>query len=209
MPSYYKDGARYAVDPERSEARFHLTAVGVPVLHGTLPVTQGEIVVDETNGIRTANFQLDALRLVLETPLGQADTLGLFGTSTHPVIEFETQWAREKGPDSHELDGLLRLHGQQHVFSLRADRGSWEQVHDESQWYRGLVRGALDRKAWEVRSDSLADAALLLLGHEVQFEVTLVAGPRLQAVVESTGAEASAERSATEQAATERWAAEG
>jgi polyisoprenoid-binding protein YceI len=181
MPSYYLDGVRYSVDASRSTARFHLNAIGVPVVHGTLPVRGGELVIDTTDGIRTANFQLEAKGLALEGPLPfGSDPRGLLGSDAHPVIEFETQWAREGKLDHHELDGLLRLHGQEHVFSLRAQRGAWE-PQDATHWYRGTLSGGLDRKSWEVRRHTLVDAGLLLLGHEVHFEVMLVAGPRVQA----------------------------
>ncbi len=180
MPTFYQDGVRYAVDAARSEARFHLNTIGVPVIRGTIPVSGGVLIIDGANGIRTANFQLDATKFELEgpLPLGQPDTQGLFGTATHPVIEFETQWAREGGIDHHELDGLLRLHGQEHVFSLRANRGDWEES-DKTHWYRGMLRGGLNRKSWELRPHALANAGLLLLGHEVHFEIMLVAGPRV------------------------------
>ncbi len=168
----------YAVDPARSEARFHLHAMGVPVLRGTLPLTAGTLVIDTDGGIRTANFQLDALGVSFEAPLHEQDTRGLFGTDSHPLIEFETQWARGGGAGRQQLDGVLRLHGQEHVFVLGADRGAWEQVATDAQWYRGLARGELDRKAWGLRTHSLANGALLLLGHEVHFEVALCAGPR-------------------------------
>jgi polyisoprenoid-binding protein YceI len=135
-------------------------------------------VIDADGGIRTANFQLDAMGVSFEAPLHAGETRGLFGTATHPLIEFETQWARGGGSGRQQLDGVLRLHGQQHVFALGADRGTWEQVATDAQWYRGLVRGELDRKAWGLRTHSLADGALLLLGHEVHFEVALCAGPR-------------------------------
>jgi YceI-like domain len=185
MPSFYRDGARYAVDPTRSEARFCLNGIGLPVIRGTVPVRAGELIIDADEGIRTANFQLDAARVTFETalPLGEPDPRDIFGNAAHPVVEFETQWARERAPAHHELDGLLRLLGQEHVFSLRADRGAWEQIPDELQanqpdWYRGIVRGGLDRKAWELRSHSIADDLLLILGREVEFEVILIAGPR-------------------------------
>jgi|GEM_PF-4254697 polyisoprenoid-binding protein YceI len=178
MSSYYKDGDSYTVDPAHSGARFHLHAMGVPVFRGTLPLSGGELVIDINGGIRTANFQLDATGITFEGPIDQRSTRGLFGTASHPLIEFETQWARSVGPGLHELDGVLRLHGQEHVFTLRAERGAWEGPANDSRWYRGLVSGGLDRKAWELRSHSLADGALLLLGHEVHFEVALCAGPR-------------------------------
>ena len=181
MPTYYQDGVRYTVDPSRSEARFHLDSIGVPVLRGTIPVSGGELIIDGTGGIRTANFRLDAMKLELggPLPLGHTNSQGLFGTAAHPVIEFETQWAREGGVDHHELDGLLRLHGQEHVFSLLANRGDWEPVSDQSHWFRGVLRGGLNRRSWELRSHTLADAGLLLIGHEVHFEIMLVAGPRV------------------------------
>jgi polyisoprenoid-binding protein YceI len=178
MPSYYKHGDRYPVDPGRSGARFHLHAMGVPVLRGTLPLSSGELVIDPDDGIRTANFQLDAAGIAFDAPVGHGDMRGLFGTVAQPCIEFETQWARTAGPNHHELDGVLRLHGYEHVFTLRAERGAWERGTIDTHWYRGVVRGELDRKAWDVRSHSLRDAALLLLGHEVHFEVVLCAGPR-------------------------------
>ncbi len=179
MPSYYKDGDSYAVDPVRSVARFHLHAMGVPVLRGTLPLTGGTLVIDADNGVRTANFQLDAMRVAFEAPLNDHDTRGLFGTESHPLVEFETQWARGATAGRNQLDGVLRLHGQEHVFVLGAERGTWEPLAIDGQWYRGLVRGELDRKAWGLRTHSLADGALLLLGHEVHFEVALCAGPRV------------------------------
>jgi polyisoprenoid-binding protein YceI len=178
MPSYYKDGDWYAVDPARSGARFHLHAMGVPVLRGTLPLSGGELVIDTDGGIRTANFQLDATGITFEAPIDQRTTRGLLGTASHPVIEFETQWARAVGPSLHELDGVLRLHGHEHLFTLRAERGAWEGLANDSRWYRGLVSGGLDRNAWELRSHGLAHGALLLLGHEVHFEVALCARPR-------------------------------
>jgi polyisoprenoid-binding protein YceI len=167
------------VDAAHSSARFHLRALGVPVLRGTLPVSSGEMIIDGANGIRTANFQLDALGMVFDAHTLHVDPRGLFGTAAQPRIEFETQWAREGGLDHHELDGVLRLHGYEHVFSLRAERGSWEPVATESYWFRGILHGALNRKAWEVRAHTLADAGLLLLGHDVEFEVSLTAGPRI------------------------------
>lgn len=178
MPSYYKDGDWYTVDPARSEARFHLRAMGVPVFRGLLPLSAGELVIDADGGIRTANLQMDAAGVTFEAAVDQRITRGLFGSASHPLIEFETQWARAVGPTHHELDGVLRLHGQVHPFTLRADRGAWEGAAVDARWYRGLVSGELDRKAWELRSHTLADGALLLLGHEVLFEVALCARPR-------------------------------
>lgn len=178
MPSYYKDGDSYTVDPTHSEARFHLHAMGVSVLRGTLPLSAGDLVIDSDGGLRTANFQLDATGIAFETPIDERTTRGLFGTSAHPLIEFETQWARAVGPSRHELDGVLRIHGHEHPFTLQAERGAWEGVAIDSRWFRGLVRGELDRRAWELRSHTLADGALLLLGHEVYFEIALCAGAR-------------------------------
>lgn len=179
MPSYFKDGERYSVDPANSEARFHLHAMGVRVLGGTIPVSGGEMIIDIADGIRTANFQLDALGMAFDAHALHVDPRGLFGTAAQPRIEFETQWAREGGVDHHELDGVLRIHGHEHVFSLRAQRGSWEPVATDSHWYRGILHGALNRKAWELRAHTLADAGLLLLGHDVDFEVSLCVGPRV------------------------------
>jgi hypothetical protein len=75
---------------------------------------------------------------------------------------------------------VLRLHGIEHVFSLRANRGIWEPEATDSPWYRGTLHGALDRKAWELRAHTLVDAGLLLLGHDVDFDVALYAGPRIK-----------------------------
>lgn len=160
------------------------------MLRGTLPLMGGTLVIDADGGVRTANFHLDALGVAFEAPLGEHETRGLFGTALHPLIEFETQWARGGGAGRQQLDGVLRLHGQEHVFALGADRGTWEQTATDAQWYRGLVRGELDRKAWGLRTHSLADGALLLLGHEVHFEVALCAGPRRpsQPGIATTGA---------------------
>ena len=119
-------------------------------------VRAGELIIDANHLIRTANFELDAAGLAFETalPLGEPDPREIFGDVDHPVVEFETQWARERAPACHELDGLLRLVGQQHVFTLRADQGAWGRMDDEPHpypphWYRGVVRGGLNRKDWE------------------------------------------------------------
>ncbi len=185
MPAFYRDGARYNVDPRRSEARFCLNGIGVPVIRGTLPVKAGTLIIDAEGGIRTANFELDVAGLVFEAtlPVSEPDPRDIFGDVSHRLIEFETQWAREGGVGHRDLDGLLRLGDQQHVFSLRAERGDWEPLLDETEgdaghWYRATVRGGLDRKDWALRSHSIADDLLLMLGREVQFEVMLVAGPR-------------------------------
>jgi hypothetical protein len=181
MDSYYKQGASYRVDPTRSMARFHVHVMGVPVLGGTLPIDGGELVIDADGGIRTANFQLAATGLPFAPVVEGRGPQDPFGRDGRGLIEFETQWARAAGPAHHELDGVLRLHGQERMLTLRAERGTWLEVGERIHWYRGVVRGGLDRRAWEVRSSTLTDAALLLLGHDVHFEVTLWAGPRAEA----------------------------
>jgi polyisoprenoid-binding protein YceI len=178
MPSYYQEGERFYVDPKKSEARFHLHAMGVPTLRGTLPVAEGELLIDAERAIRSAHFTLDALAVALTTP-SHHPPKGLLGDAANPVIEFETQWARRAGPEHNELDGVLHVHGQAHLMTVWAQHGSWNADASGAEWYRALVSGGLDRKAWELRSHTLADSALLLLGHEVHFEVLLRAGPRI------------------------------
>jgi polyisoprenoid-binding protein YceI len=179
MASYYKQGEQYLVAPTRSESRFHVHVVGVPVLAGTLPVTGGELVIDADGGIRTANFQLTAPGFPLKPSAHSHRTRQLFGGDADARIEFETQWARATGPGRHELDGVLRLHGQERALTLRAEHGVWLRDADDTPWYRGVVRGGLDRRAWELRSPTLTDAMLLLFGHDLHFEVVLYAGPRV------------------------------
>ena len=221
MPSYYKDGARYPINPSRSVARFGIHAMGVPVVRGTLTLNDGLLVIDAAGGIRSANFSLSAGSTMLEAPVHSPVPADLFGGPAHPLIEFETQWARQVGTH-HGLDGVLRMHGQAHVFTLRAEPGVWAsdacpvifpaladaapisaraQGSDgvatrsqtttppapkdaatpqaPSEWYRGIVGGILDRRAWELEAHTLAEAALTLLGHDIHFEVQLCAGPQV------------------------------
>ena len=45
MPAFYRDGVQYNVDPTRSEARFCLNGIGLPVIRGTLPVRAGKLII--------------------------------------------------------------------------------------------------------------------------------------------------------------------
>jgi hypothetical protein len=184
MPSYNTHGERYPVASTRSEGRFHVHVMGVPVLAGTLPVNGGELVIHADGGIRMANFQLSATGLPFKAPASPGGTRRMFGSGDDAFgddafIDFETQWARAAGTGHHELDGVLRFHGQERVLTLRAEHGFW--LHDGlgAQWYRTTLRGGLDRKAWDLPSSPLTDAALRLFGHDVHFEVALYAGPRV------------------------------
>jgi hypothetical protein len=223
MPSYYKDGTQYAIHRALSVAHFRVHTMGVHLIRGRLALRDGVVVIDAAGGLRTANFRLDAASMTLESPALGPVRDGLFGGEAHPVIEFETQWARQVGPTHHELDGVLRMHGRAHVFTLRAESGNWV-TSDESavaapesgilgppaaridelspqaaptateaspapltrltpprtqdEWFHAVVSGTLDRRAWELQAPTLTDAALVLLGHEVHFEVHLYAGPR-------------------------------
>ena len=179
MPSYNKHGERYPVASTRSEGRFHVHVMGVPVLAGALPVNGGELVIQTDGGIRTANFQLSATGLPFKAPVAPGGTRQLFGGDDDAFIEFETQWARAAGSGHHELDGVLRFHGQERVLTLRAEHGFWLRDGLGAQWYRATLRGGLGRKAWDLRSSTLSDAALRLFGHDVHFEVALYAGPRV------------------------------
>jgi hypothetical protein len=179
VTSYNNQGQRYLVASTRSEGRFHVHVMGVPVLAGTLPVNGGELVIHADGGIRTANFQLSAVGFPFNAFAGRGRTRQQFGRDADALIEFETEWARAAGTGHHELDGVLRFDGQERALTLRAEHGAWRHDGLGAQWYRGVVRGGLDRKAWELRSPTITDAALLLFGHDVHFEVALYAGPRV------------------------------
>ena len=208
MASYYLDGERYPVDARGSVARFRLHTAGLHPIGGTLCVISGDLIVDVDGALRSASFKLDPHSLVLETPTSVSVPDGLFGGSGDATIEFDTKWARPAGPGEHDLDGVLQMQRQMHVFTLHAGRGFWRRSRasrskrlkergDASPplpppaWYRVQVTGNLDRKDWNVRTRTLADDALLLLGSEVHFEIDFIAGPRQTGPETSTGAASS------------------
>ncbi len=178
MAAFYRDGERYPLDGERSVIRFELHNLGIPTLRGTLHPRAGEIVVGAEAAVRSADFHVDAASVRIDGHNPHAGIVDrLFGSDDHPTITFTTTWARPVGHGRVELEGILTMHGAEHLFSLRSEGGAWE-PGSGAMWHRGTARGVLDRTTWENRRHTLRDVADLLLGHDVHLVAELYAGPR-------------------------------
>jgi len=179
MAAFYRDGERYALDTERSVVKFALHNLGVPTLKGTLRASVGEVIVDTSALIRSADFHIDAKSIDVQGPHAAGDFVRwLFGDEANPVVMYTTTWARPIGHKAVEIEGILRLHGAEHLFNLRSETGLWEPQASGAMWHKSAVHGVLDRKTWESRHEIQREIATLLFGHDVHFAAELYAGPR-------------------------------
>ena len=179
MAAFYRDGERYALDTQRSVVKFALHNLGVPTLKGTLRATAGEIIVDTAALLRSADFHIDADSIEVHGPHAAGEIIRwLFGDAANPVVTYTTTWARPIGHKAVEIEGMLRLHGAEHLFNLRSEIGSWEPHGSGTLWHRSAVQGVLDRKTWDSRHEIRREIATLLLGHDLHFEAELYAGPK-------------------------------
>ena len=179
MAAFYRDGERYALDIERSVVRFALHNLGLPTLKGTLRPKAGEVIVDASALIRSADFHIDADSIDVQGPHSAGDIIRwLFGDEANPVVMYTTTWARPIGHKAVEIEGLLRLHGAEHLFNMRSEIGLWEPHASGSLYHKSSMHGVLDRTTWDSRREIQREIATLLLGHDVHFEIDLYAGPR-------------------------------
>ena len=150
IPCTIRMASRIAIDPARSEARFHLHAIGVPVLRGTLPLMGGRLVIDGDGGSpRTANFQPHAHGRCFRGSVGRArdPRIVRHGVASASLSSRPVGARRWRGASTTRRSAPA-ARAQEHVLALGDDRGTWEQIATDAQWYRGLVRGELDCKAW-------------------------------------------------------------
>jgi polyisoprenoid-binding protein YceI len=178
MAAFYRDGDKYALDPDKSVVRFALHNLGIPTLKGTLRPRSGEVIVDTDAIVRSADFHIHADSIEVHSSHSAGEIVRwLFGDEKNPLVTFTTTWARPVGHNAVELEGTLRMHGVDHLLSLRSKTGAWEQASGSS-WHRSAVEGMLDRKTWDPRHEIQREIANLLLGHDVHFAVELYAGPK-------------------------------
>lgn len=179
MAAFYRDGERYALDTERSIVRFVLHNLGVPTLKGTLRAKAGEVIVDTSALIRSADFHIDSGSIDVHGPHAAGDIIRwLFGDDDNPVVTYTTTWARPIGHKGVEIEGILRLYGVEHLFNLRSEIGAWEPHVSGSTWHKSAVHGVLDRKTWDNRHEIQREIATLLFGHDVHFSAEFYAGPK-------------------------------
>jgi polyisoprenoid-binding protein YceI len=179
MAAFYRDGQRYLLDTERSVVRFGLHNLGVPTLTGTLRPRAGEVIVGAESIVRAADFHIDAASIDVAGNHTAGEIIKwLFGDERNPIVMFTTTWARPVGHEAVELEGTLRMHGVEHLLSLRSKTGAWEPHATGSLWHRSAVHGVLDRKTWDARHEIHREIANLLLGHDVHFEAEFFAGPK-------------------------------
>lgn len=182
MVAFYKDGDRYTLDTARTTVRLELHNLGVPTVRGTVRATVGGLIVDSDGTVRSADLQLDPHSLAVLGPFHHANSIeSLFGSADHPTIDFRTTWARPIGHGAVELEGILTMHGQEHLFSMRSERGVWEPDPDVAvqTWHRSNAHGVLDRKVWAPNTHLFDGASNLLLGHDVHLIAELFVGPRV------------------------------
>ena len=180
MAAFYRDGERYALDIERSVVKFALHNLGVPTLKGTLRPRVGEVIVDTSGLVRSADFHIEADTIDVHGPHAAGEIVRwLFGDEANPVVTFTTTWARPIGHSAVEIEGTFRMHGHDHLLSLRTDTGLWE-AHNATgaMWHKSAVHGVLDRKTWDERKEVQREIATLLLGHDLHFTAEFYAGPR-------------------------------
>jgi polyisoprenoid-binding protein YceI len=179
MAAFYRDGERYALDTGRSVVKFALHNLGVPTLKGTLRPKAGEVIVDTSALVRSADFHIDADSIDVHGPNAAGEIIRwLFGDESNPVVTFTTTWARPIGHAAVELEGTLRMHGHDHLLSLRTDTGLWQPHASGAMWHRSAVHGVLDRKTWDDRKEIEREIATLLLGHDLHFSAEFYAGPK-------------------------------
>jgi polyisoprenoid-binding protein YceI len=182
MVAFYKDGARYTLDTGRTTIRLELHNLGVPTVRGTVRATVGELIVDADGVVRSADLQLDPGSLAIHGPFNHGNPIrSLFGRDEKPTFDFRTTWARPIGHGAVELEGLLTMRGQEHLFSLRSEGGIWEPDPEGAgqHWHRSAAHGVLDRKVWIPHAHLFDEASDLLLGHDVHMIAELYVGPRI------------------------------
>lgn len=189
MAAFYRDGERYALDTERSIVRFALHNLGVPTLKGTLRPRSGEVIVGADTIVRAADFHMDADSIDVNASHASNDIIRwLFGDDRNPVVTFTTTWARPIGHEAVELEGTLKMHGAEHLLSLRSKTGLWEPHHlSGALWHRSAVHGVLDRKTWDSRHEIHREIVNLLLGHDLHFSGDFYAGPKISTKTSSQG----------------------
>ena len=179
MAAFYRDGERYALDIERSVLKFALHNLGVPTLKGTLRPTAGEVIVDTSGLVRSTDFHIEANSIEVHGPHAAGEIIRwLFGDDANPLVTFTTTWARPIGHSTVEIEGTLRMHGHDHLLSLRTATGLWEPHATGVLWHKSAAHGVLDRNTWDERKEIEREIATLLLGHDVHFSAEFYAGPR-------------------------------
>lgn len=179
MAAFYRDGERYALDTQRSVVKFALHNLGVPTLKGTLRPKAGEVIIDASALLRSADMHIDADSMDVHGPHAAGDVVRwLFGDDANPTVSYTTTWARPIGHKSVEIEGTLRMHGAEHLFNLRSETGLWEPHVSGGMFHKCAVHGVLDRKTWDSRREIEREIATLLLGHDLHFSAELYAGPK-------------------------------
>jgi polyisoprenoid-binding protein YceI len=182
MSAFYRDGERFALDTDRSVVRFALHNLGLPTLKGTLRPRSGEIIVGPEDIVRAADFHMDADSIDVHGGAGGEIIRWLFGDDSNPVVTFTTTWARPIGHEAVELEGTLKMHGAEHLLSLRSRTGLWEAHHlTGAMFHKSAVIGVIDRKTWDSRHEIRRDIASFLLGHDVHLSADFYAGPKIGA----------------------------
>jgi polyisoprenoid-binding protein YceI len=137
--------ATLAIDTAKSSVQFTVEHIFVEHVNGTLPISNGNVVVSDGSSIPVSvSATLDATRIrtgdsdrdgVLQTP-------DWFDTKDYPTWKFVSTKIEPQGPSAFGMDGLLTIRGVTHPEHLNVTVAG-DRAHPVYQ-----ASGSIDRKVW-------------------------------------------------------------